>query len=111
MLHDASPHLKHGHVIGYFRRLLQKNVRPLATVSVHNPMSSSNYDVLVVGAGPAGLCLALALHKHGCPDVVVVDGVLQGENTSRAAAVHAATIEVCCKFSQSLGLQPISVRL
>ncbi|TFK92380.1 FAD/NAD-P-binding domain-containing protein [Polyporus arcularius HHB13444] len=50
-------------------------------------------QVLVVGAGPTGMVLALALQKNGCPDVVVVDGALQGENTSRAVAIHAATIE------------------
>ncbi len=51
-------------------------------------------QVLIVGGGPTGLVLALALHKHGCPDVVVVDAVAEGENSSRAVAVHAATIEV-----------------
>ncbi|KAJ8455052.1 hypothetical protein ONZ51_g12669 [Trametes cubensis] len=55
-------------------------------------------DILIVGAGPTGLCLALALHKHNCTNVLVVDGVEQGENTSRAVAVHAATIEV--KYSR-----------
>ena len=54
----------------------------------------STAEVLIVGAGPAGLTLALALKKHGCPDVVLVDAQLQGENTSRALAIHAATIEV-----------------
>ncbi|KAI0336443.1 FAD/NAD-P-binding domain-containing protein [Cubamyces sp. BRFM 1775] len=50
-------------------------------------------DILIVGAGPTGLCLALALQKHNCTNVLVVDGAEQGENTSRAVAVHAATIE------------------
>ncbi|PIL23910.1 hypothetical protein GSI_13661 [Ganoderma sinense ZZ0214-1] len=50
-------------------------------------------QVLIVGAGPAGLCLALALQKQGCPHIVIVDAALQGQNTSRAAAVHAATVE------------------
>ncbi|RPD66037.1 FAD/NAD(P)-binding domain-containing protein [Lentinus tigrinus ALCF2SS1-7] len=53
----------------------------------------SSAQVLVVGAGPTGMVLALALQKNGCPDVVVVDSALQGENTSRAVAIHAATIE------------------
>lgn len=52
-------------------------------------------QVLVVGAGPAGITLALALQQQGCPDVVIVDSVTSGQNTSRAVAVHAATIEVC----------------
>ena len=52
-------------------------------------------QVLVVGAGPAGITLALALQQQGCPNVAIVDSVTSGQNTSRAVAVHAATIEVC----------------
>ena len=54
----------------------------------------SSAEVLIVGAGPTGMVLALALQKNGCPDVVIVDGALEGENTSRAITIHAATIEV-----------------
>ncbi|OBZ75211.1 Pentachlorophenol 4-monooxygenase [Grifola frondosa] len=50
-------------------------------------------DVLIVGAGPVGLALALSLQDQGCADVTVVDSILQGENTSRALVVHAATLE------------------
>ncbi|KAI1795958.1 FAD/NAD(P)-binding domain-containing protein [Ganoderma leucocontextum] len=50
-------------------------------------------QVLIVGAGPTGITLALALHKQGCLDIVVVDGSLYGQNTSRAAVIHAATVE------------------
>ena len=52
-------------------------------------------EVLIVGAGPTGLTLALALQKHSCPDVVIVDTQQQNEHTSRALAIHAATVEVC----------------
>jgi 2-polyprenyl-6-methoxyphenol hydroxylase-like FAD-dependent oxidoreductase len=51
-------------------------------------------SVLVVGAGPSGLAAAISLVKAGCEDVTVVDEVLQGENTSRAMVIHAATLEV-----------------
>ena len=51
-------------------------------------------DVLIVGAGPTGLAAALALRKEGCKSMLVVDALLAGENTSRAIAVHAATLEV-----------------
>ncbi|TBU50684.1 FAD/NAD(P)-binding domain-containing protein [Dichomitus squalens] len=53
----------------------------------------STAEVLIVGAGPTGVTLALALQREGCPGVVVVDGILQGENTSRAITLHAATME------------------
>lgn len=51
--------------------------------------------MLIVGAGPTGLATALSLLHHGFRDFVIVDAVLQGENTSRALVVHAATLEVC----------------
>ncbi|KAI0766116.1 FAD/NAD-P-binding domain-containing protein [Trametes elegans] len=53
----------------------------------------SDAEVLIVGAGPTGLCLALALWKQGFTDIVVVDGAVQGESTSRAIVLHAATLE------------------
>lgn len=50
-------------------------------------------DVLIVGAGPAGLTLAAALAQR---DVrcIAVDRQAEGANTSRAAVVHARTLEV-----------------
>ena len=50
-------------------------------------------DVLVVGAGPTGLTLAASLLRRGA-DVIVVDRLTAGANTSRAAAVNARTLEV-----------------
>ncbi|KAH7930763.1 FAD/NAD(P)-binding domain-containing protein [Leucogyrophana mollusca] len=49
--------------------------------------------VLIVGAGPTGLAAALSLTRHGCHDFVIVDAVSQGENSSRAIMIHAATLE------------------
>jgi 2-polyprenyl-6-methoxyphenol hydroxylase-like FAD-dependent oxidoreductase len=50
-------------------------------------------DVLIVGAGPTGLTLATALAARGIR-VTVVDRQAAGANTSRAAVVHARTLEV-----------------
>ncbi len=50
-------------------------------------------DVLIVGAGPTGLTLACALAKAGI-SAVAIDRQSTGTNTSRAAAVHARTMEV-----------------
>jgi 2-polyprenyl-6-methoxyphenol hydroxylase-like FAD-dependent oxidoreductase len=50
-------------------------------------------DVVVVGAGPTGLAIAITLASAGI-DFVVVDRLAEGANTSRAAVVHARTLEV-----------------
>lgn len=55
--------------------------------------------VLIVGAGPVGLTHALALLKQGLDptdsDIIIVDKLPEAQNSSRAFAVHAATLEVC----------------
>lgn len=50
-------------------------------------------DVLIVGAGPTGLALALTLQQAGVRPVIV-DRLAAGQNTSRAAVIHAHTLEV-----------------
>lgn len=50
-------------------------------------------EVLIVGAGPVGLALATKLAAAGI-DAVLVDQAAEGANTSRAAVVHARTLEV-----------------
>ncbi|MFI5734489.1 FAD-dependent oxidoreductase [Kribbella sp. NPDC051587] len=52
-----------------------------------------NAEVVVVGAGPVGLAAGAALRQDG-HSVVVVDKLAAGANTSRAAVVHARTLEV-----------------
>src|SRR5215475_2373704 len=62
-------------------------------------MRTKNIEVLIVGAGPTGLTLATALAARGIR-TTVVDRQVAGANTSRAAVVHARTLEV---------LEPIGV--
>ena len=50
-------------------------------------------EVAIVGAGPTGLALAVTLAAAGV-DFVIVDRLAEGANTSRAAVVHARTLEV-----------------
>lgn len=60
-------------------------------------------EVLVAGAGPTGLVLALWLTRYGIP-VRIVDKVARADSTSRALAVHARTLELY----QPMGLaQPV----
>jgi 2-polyprenyl-6-methoxyphenol hydroxylase-like FAD-dependent oxidoreductase len=50
-------------------------------------------DVLIVGAGPVGLAVAAALEARGV-DAMLVDKAPAMANTSRAAVIHARTLEV-----------------
>lgn len=50
-------------------------------------------DVLIVGAGPTGLALAITLARAGV-QALLVDRLAGAQNTSRAAVVHAHTLEV-----------------
>jgi 2-polyprenyl-6-methoxyphenol hydroxylase-like FAD-dependent oxidoreductase len=62
-------------------------------------------DVLIVGAGPTGLALATTLARAGV-DHVIVDRLAASQNTSRAAVLHAHTLEVL----DSLGVSDDLVR-
>ncbi|TDW71321.1 FAD-dependent oxidoreductase [Kribbella pratensis] len=56
-------------------------------------MTPRNAEVVVVGAGPVGLAVAVGLKLHG-HDVVVIDKQAEGTNTSRACVIHPRTLEV-----------------
>jgi 2-polyprenyl-6-methoxyphenol hydroxylase-like FAD-dependent oxidoreductase len=56
-------------------------------------MQISATEILIVGAGPAGLTAAVVLTQHG-HQVTVVDAQAEGVNTSRAAVVHSHTLEL-----------------
>jgi 2-polyprenyl-6-methoxyphenol hydroxylase-like FAD-dependent oxidoreductase len=55
-------------------------------------MLPATTEVLIVGAGPTGLALAVALRQAGI-DHVLIDRLAKGQNTSRAAVIHAHTLE------------------
>jgi 2-polyprenyl-6-methoxyphenol hydroxylase-like FAD-dependent oxidoreductase len=50
-------------------------------------------EVVVVGGGPTGLVLTSMLRQAG-HDVLALDRQPEGANDSRAAAIHAKTLEV-----------------
>jgi len=56
-------------------------------------MLPATTDVLVIGAGPVGLVTGIVLTQLG-HEVTVVDDQPDGAHTSRAAVVHARTMEV-----------------
>jgi 2-polyprenyl-6-methoxyphenol hydroxylase-like FAD-dependent oxidoreductase len=54
--------------------------------------TSTTTDVVIAGAGPTGLALGCVLAAEGVP-FVLVDRQAEGANTSRAAVIHARTLE------------------
>ena len=53
-------------------------------------------SILIVGAGPVGLALALSLSFQGYKDFVIVDAVERSARpvSSRAIVIHSSTLEV-----------------
>ncbi len=66
---------------------------PSTDLNSSAPSTGVDADVLIVGAGPTGLTLAAALQARGVR-ICVIDRQAEGANTSRAAVVHARTLEV-----------------
>lgn len=60
--------------------------------------------VAIVGAGPTGLALALTLAGAGI-EFVLLDRQAEGANTSRAAVVHARTLEVLDELDPATGAE------
>lgn len=54
-------------------------------------------EILIVGAGPTGLALATLLQQAGV-NPMLVEKLPTGQNTSRAAVIHAHTLEVLEKL-------------
>ena len=79
-------------------------------------MNPVDTDVLIVGGGPTGLALATYLQQAGVRHLLV-DALPGGLNTSRAAVIHAHTLEMLDKLgivaelrAQSLPLSKFTIR-
>ena len=66
--------------------------------------------VLIVGAGPTGLTLAIDLARRGL-DFVIVDALPERQNTARAAVIHARTLEVLDEIDLSRRLGDAGLRV
>lgn len=62
-------------------------------MNIHPTSDVFDTDVLIVGAGPTGLTLGLALRRAGL-SAMLIDQLDSGQNTSRAAVIHAHTLEM-----------------
>ncbi|MFE9623702.1 FAD-dependent oxidoreductase [Streptomyces sp. NPDC006527] len=67
-------------------------------------------EVAIVGGGPTGLALAVTLASSGI-DFVLLDRLAEGANTSRAAVVHARTLEVLDELGASAELIARGVKI
>src|SRR5690348_7599865 len=67
--------------------------RRAMTLESERPAETSNVPVLIVGAGPTGLVLALWLTRLGVA-VRIIDKTAEPGTTSRALAVSARTLEL-----------------
>jgi 2-polyprenyl-6-methoxyphenol hydroxylase-like FAD-dependent oxidoreductase len=65
-------------------------------------------EVVVVGAGPVGLAVAASLTEHG-HGVTVVERQAAGAHTSRAAVVHARTLEMLERIGVSARLAELGI--
>ena len=73
-------------------------------------MLPTETDVLIVGAGPTGLALAVSLKQAGI-DHVLIDALASGQNTSRAAVVHAHTLEALAELGATAPLVEQGLKL
>jgi 2-polyprenyl-6-methoxyphenol hydroxylase-like FAD-dependent oxidoreductase len=55
-------------------------------------MLPTKTDVVIIGAGPTGIALAIALQQAGV-DHVLIERLAEGQTTSRAAVLHAHTLD------------------
>jgi 2-polyprenyl-6-methoxyphenol hydroxylase-like FAD-dependent oxidoreductase len=79
-------------------------------------MLPTRTDVLIVGAGPTGLALAITLQQAGVRHLLI-DKLDRAQSTSRAVVIHAHTLEVMERLGvsgelvrQGLTVSKVSIR-
>ena len=88
---------------------MSTNLSSNEPLSATAPSTDFDTDVLIVGAGPTGLTVAAALASAGIR-TTVIDRLAEGTNTSRAAVVHARTLEVLEPLGVSGTLEGLGIR-
>jgi 2-polyprenyl-6-methoxyphenol hydroxylase-like FAD-dependent oxidoreductase len=73
-------------------------------------MKQETTDVLIIGAGPTGLSLSIALHQRGVAHLLI-DRLEQGQNTSRAGVIHAQTLESLRELGVSERLTALGLKI
>jgi len=73
-------------------------------VSNNRRMSSSRFDVVVVGGGLAGVCAAIALARHGCKAALVQDRPVLGGNSSSEIRVPPSGANVGAWWARETGI-------
>jgi 2-polyprenyl-6-methoxyphenol hydroxylase-like FAD-dependent oxidoreductase len=67
-------------------------------------------DVLIIGAGPTGMALSIALLQRGVKHVLI-DRLREGQQTSRAGVVHAQTLESLAELGVSDRMATLGLKL
>lgn len=73
-------------------------------------MTDETTNVLIIGAGPTGLSLSIALHQRGVAHVLI-DRLEQEQNTSRAGVIHAQTLESMRELGVTERLTALGLKL
>ncbi len=73
-------------------------------------MTIVHTDVLIIGAGPTGMALSIALHQRGVHHLII-DRLREGQNTSRAGVIHAQTLESLAELGVSGSMTALGLKL
>lgn len=73
-------------------------------------MNNTTLDILIVGAGPAGLCLANLLQSYG-QKFSIIDAKNSPDNLSKATGIHRNTLKLLDKINLATEIAKKSIEL
>ncbi len=82
--------------LGLIRNAIEQGKRSIATIASRPGMTTKGYDVVIVGAGPAGLAAGLSAKHHGLSSVIVEQNDIGGAilHYPRAKVVLTSAVEL-----------------